>query len=152
VRSHTLLAVPLLLAVSGCGEESHALVPVSGQVTMNKKPLPNVVVSFQPMATPSNANPGPGSSAITDSDGRYTLKLIGDPKRPTEGAVIGKHRVRIFSRLEKEVEFDPETGTPDGTPLLAHETIPDRYHEHSQLTWDVKEGGTDKADFPLTRP
>ena len=68
MRTHTLLAVPLLLAV-GCSGPGFDFVPVSGRVTKNGQPLANVRVTFQP----EGENPGPGSAGTTDADGRYTL-------------------------------------------------------------------------------
>ena len=98
-----LIAGCLLLL--GCGSAEYELAPVSGQVTMNGKPLPNVEikVSFQPVATGTDEpNPGPGSYAITDADGRFTLRTI---EPDADGAVVGKHIVRLTT---KPPEQDPD--------------------------------------------
>ena len=71
-------AIPLLLLV-GCGQEPHAIAPVSGRVTLNGKPLPNAGVTFSPMPAGAKVDAGPGSAGVTDADGHYTLKLVGKP-------------------------------------------------------------------------
>jgi len=134
----TLLAIALPLA-AGCS--SGAIAPVSGRVTMNGQPLANVHVSFQPIASGSDHNPGGGSYAFTDVDGRFTLRLVdGD----TPGAVVGKHRVEITPRNTDDDADRRGKGAPKG--------VPDRYNRNTELTFEVKRGGTDNADFPLTSP
>ena len=114
---------------------------------MDGKALANVHVHFQPLASGDNINPGPGSYGETDKDGRYTLK-ISSQHFSGDGAVVGKHRVKISSRLEK-IKIDPELGSPDGAPLTGRETIPAVYHEDSTLEFTVPPEGTAKADFAL---
>src|SRR5262249_16860770 len=89
-RCLTLLALPLL--VTGCSQGPYQGAQVSGQVTLNGKPLANAAVLFQPVAVEGNINPGPGSYGVTDQEGRYTMVLVG---KETKGAVVGKHKVRI---------------------------------------------------------
>jgi hypothetical protein len=92
--------LPLLLVLAlwaaGCKGE-YDTAPVSGQVTLNGKPVAKVAVMFQPVAPPGNINPGPGSYGITDEDGRYSLTVIG---KETKGGVIGKHKVRFINHEE----------------------------------------------------
>jgi len=134
----TFLAIALLLA-AGCS--SGSVVPVSGRVTMNGQPLANVHVSFQPIASGSDYNPGGGSYAFTDADGRFTLRLVdGD----TPGAVVGKHRVAITPRNSDDDADRRGKGAPQG--------VPERYNRNTELTFEVTRGGTDKADFPLASP
>jgi len=74
-----------LLAI-GCSKQQQ-LVAVSGQVTMNGKPLGNVRVDFHP--DPDKGTRGSGSSGTTDAEGKFTLILA--PNQP--GAIPGHHRV-----------------------------------------------------------
>src|SRR5215213_7041646 len=129
--------VPFALAltlVAGCGRGG--AVPVSGRVTLNGQALANVHVSFQPVAVDKDHNPGGGSYAITDADGRYALRMVeGD----ASGAVVGKHRVEITPRNTDD-DFDRRgKGAVTGVPA--------RYNRHSELTFEVPAGGTDRADF-----
>src|SRR5262249_22128397 len=109
-RLRFLAAGMLLVAAASCS--SGKFVPVSGGVTLDGKPYPRAVVSFQPLGTEGNPNPGRGSSAYTDENGRYVLKC----DNRINGAVIGKHRVRIMTRGNDVVGQSPEGGSPDETP------------------------------------
>lgn len=143
-----LAALPLV----GCGG-GPKVVPVSGVVTLDGKPYPNAVVAFQPHAGPGNENPGMGSSAVTDENGRYTLYTM-DGKT---GAVVGKHLVRIQTKRDDPTAFfDPTTGSednPDADPKKSKgkiDPIPlDWYSDKGGKEFPVPEGGTDKADFAI---
>jgi hypothetical protein len=149
--SHKLYVLLALLFALGCGGggADFKVAPVSGTVTMDAKPLPGVYVNFQPVAGKDNPNPGPGSYAVTDAGGRYTLKLVEGGK---PGAVVGMHKVSIALQFAEDLG-NPETGTPDGTPprpkLGSVKQIPEQYNARSTLTFTVPAGGNDKADFPL---
>lgn len=65
----------------GCGPR-FVLHPVSGTVTLDGAPVPDVVVSFQP-------DSGPAAMGMTDSAGRYNLRTPGRG----QGAVGGRHAV-----------------------------------------------------------
>ena len=139
-----VLIVGLLL--TGCSENEFKLVDVSGRITKNGQPLPNVRVVFQPIGE----NPGPGSAGTTDADGRYSL-VVSSQHFSGKGAVIGKHRVTIGTVLpgEGDKPTDPSVGSPDGAPLAGKELIPTKYNQNSELTFEVPKGGTEKADFDL---
>src|SRR5262249_54693299 len=125
----------------GCGGGKVA--PVSGRITLDGEPLANASVTFQPMAQANNPNPGPGSSAITDAEGRYTLEVVGWKRK---GAIIGKHRVSIIAYQGGAL---PKV-TNDFNPQLPPQIVPRRYNSDTELEIDVLPGGTDAADFPLT--
>jgi hypothetical protein len=128
----------------GCGGATY--VPVSGVVTMDGKPLPNAMVFFQPIGDSG----GVGSTAKTDSDGRY--KLEASTPIPTTGALVGKHRVTIGSvpsTLSNPNDSDAANPGGKAAPKLAKDTIPERYNTKSELEFDVPSSGTDKANFDL---
>src|SRR5262245_1428215 len=104
-RFALLLALPL---AAGCSR-SGGVASVSGRVTLDDKPLANVHVSFQPIAAGANRYPGGGSYAITDADGRFTLRLV-EGERP--GAFVGKHRVEFTARIESDDDSDRGGKTP----------------------------------------
>jgi hypothetical protein len=127
----------LFLAV-GCGDRSVAR--VSGRVTLNGEPLAGAAVVFQPVPVPGSSNPGRGSAGVTDAEGRYTLKLVGTEK---EGAVLGKHKVRIVMMEEPDSSDDePRKVKP----------LPPKYNRETTLEYEVIAGSTDAADFALTAP
>lgn len=81
-----LLAV---LAFAGCGKKQVSLLEVSGTLTLDGEPLPEVHVSFMP--DPEKDNAWLPSVAITDAAGRFQLKYTG--KGEPAGAAAGWHRV-----------------------------------------------------------
>ena len=148
-RALALFGVAAALAAAGCGGGDPDLVPVSGRVLVDGKPRGGLVVMFQPIGGTENPNPGKGSAARTDAEGRFTLAQ--DENHP--GAVVGRHRVAIFTaQVGAEAPRSPEeeeVGSPDGAPGGPAETIPPRYNDATELTYDVPPGGTDQANFDL---
>jgi len=138
-----LLFALLACMASGCSRQPFPLAAVSGTVLLDGQPLAGGVVNFQPIATEKARITGPGSTGRTGPDGRFTLQTI--TRHP--GAVIGPHRVKIYS-------YSPETPVAtegDTGPRL--ERVPDRYNYRSELTFEVPAAGTSTADFSLsTKP
>ena len=128
----------LVLAAAGCGAETYPLAPVSGRVTLDKVPLADARVGFEPIRQGDGINAGPGSYGSTDAEGRYRLiSLEGD-----EGAVVGPHRVWV--RTYRAVE-GPNGSIVTRTP----ERVPARYNSQTELTFTVRPEGTGGADFDL---
>jgi hypothetical protein len=116
----------------------------------NGKPYPRAIVSFQPIGTPDNPNPGRGSYGHADENGRFTLVV--DDKTP--GAVVGRHLVRIrTARESRDAGFDPALGTLDGDPKarvkLDLDPIPQEWNGSSKKEFEVPPGGTDQANFDI---
>jgi hypothetical protein len=132
------MAVLALLA-TGCGDsDPYSYARVSGRVKLNNQPLANATVSFQPISA-GTATPGPGSSGITDNEGRYTLEVVGKNIR---GAVVGKHKVRI------DLPRAPEDPSDDRPKKNKH--LPAKYSgKNTTLEFDVPAGGSDAANFDL---
>jgi len=145
VRIVSIHCVFLLLATVGCGS-GPKFVPVSGTVTLNGQPYGKAVVNFQPISTTGDPNPGRGSGAHTDENGRYTLVTDDGDK----GAIVGKHRIRIMTRGNQTVIIDPEVGSPDDVPPdMTIDPIPAEWSTHSDKEFVVPRGGTDKANFDI---
>jgi hypothetical protein len=155
-RSWAVSLTALLAGVvAGCGD-GPSLARVSGVVTLNGKPYPNALVSFQPMASKESQNPGKGSVGQTDENGRFELVYEGRKK----GAVVGKHTVRISTMPGKGAQEDPaladkSLGTPDGyvpprgSGQLEFDPIPPEWNDRSSKTFNVTPSGTDKANFDV---
>jgi hypothetical protein len=119
-------------AITGC---QRTVVPVSGRVTFNGKPLANATVNFQPRGTRDEPRPpGTGSVGHTNSDGRYSLRMV-EPDQL--GAVVGTHVVRI----------SVSTGDRDGAESKAS-PLPSMWRDGSRQ-YRVPPGGTSKADFDI---
>jgi hypothetical protein len=134
--------VLLSLFTAGCGSgDPYTYAPVSGRVTLNSKPLPGATVRFQPVAA-GTSNPGTGSSAITDADGRFTLEVVMVGKK-IKGAVVGMHKVRI------DLPREPETDPTDDRPKK-FKRLPAQYSgKYTKLEFNVPVDGSDAANFDL---
>lgn len=128
-------------ACTGCSSsKEYEVAPVSGTVTLDGAPAANVEVAFQPIGGAENPTPGPGSLAIADDQGRFTLRTI----RDEDGAVVGNHRVLITTpRPARESANDSDVG-----PAFK-ELIPAKYNIDTTLTFEVPADGTTEANFEL---
>lgn len=145
-RLRVLAAGGWLAAVVGCsGGPTYA--PVSGVVKIDGQPYGKAVVSFQPIGSPENPTPGRGSSAYTDEAGRFVLKC----DEAVNGAVVGKHLVRIMTRGADVVGQDPTQTSPDGAPPNRKaDPIPPEWNALSTVEFDVPAAGTDQANFDIS--
>ena len=92
-----------LLTFTGCAKKGPEVVPVSGKVTREGNPYPNVFLNFEP-------EKGRPSWAQVDDSGNYTVKYDGTQ----DGAVIGKHKVWISYRSKDPREEMIEKGFTKG--------------------------------------
>jgi hypothetical protein len=146
VRLRILSVGGLLAALVGCSS-GHAIAPVSGVIKLDGQPYGKAVVSFQPIGSPENPNPGRGSSAYTDENGRFVL-MYDDGRK---GAIVGRHRVRIMTRGNDVIVVDPETGSEDEAPAnQVIDPIPAEWNALSTKEFEVPPGGTDQANFDIT--
>ena len=132
-----IFVAALALVSTGCGDN---VVPVSGRVTLDKKPLANATVIFSPVSDQFNA--GPGSRGKTDANGDFTLHLM---SKEVPGAVIGKHKVSITA-----YEGDDGTVQSSGSDMAFRKRlVPAKYNAKTTLTFDVLPGGNKNANFDL---
>jgi hypothetical protein len=83
-RNWVWSCLPIALFVLGCSEGGPEIVPVSGTVLLDGKPVSGAGVLFTPVAD------GPLATGTTDDQGRYSL-TTGE----RAGAVPGEHQVTI---------------------------------------------------------
>jgi hypothetical protein len=119
-----MMAVGVVLFVSGCGRSGPGLGAVSGKVTLDGQPLHGATVEFQP-------SEGRGSFGVTDAQGLYQLSFT----EAQQGAVLGKHTVRITSDNEDD-------------DRKSDARIPARYNRLSELTAEVQ-AGSNECSFEL---
>jgi hypothetical protein len=147
-----LVATALLFLVCcGCGNSSSVpLGTVSGQVTLDGKPLPNVSVTFIPVVSAASAPAGSGggsSSGITDASGNYELNYQADG---SQGATIGKHKVSVTTvRQAPAATAQMSSDSPEYAQQASGggdyskqwtEPIPEQYNSKTTLEHEVKSG------------
>lgn len=121
----TCLAVILTGALAGCGGSSDLpdLVPVSGTVTLDGKPLEGASVFFE---LQDDVEGKKSSFGQTDSSGKYELTFGGGT-----GARPGKHLVKI-SKQESAGGDAEGSGASEVKQL-----VPEKYNNKSELTVEV---------------
>ena len=126
-RSLMISLVVVALAASGCNDgrdySGLDLLPVTGQVKLDGKPLPGAFVLFE-------GDDGLGASATTDSGGNYTLQY--DSERT--GCPPGPKTVKITTAGADEEGADPDSASG--------EKIPARYNRATTLKAGVSETNT----------
>ena len=133
MRGALRISVALLcISIAACGGRSDlpSLGNVTGTVTVDGQPVPNVTVQFTPVEG------GRTSSGITDSSGQYRLMYTAD----TSGAQLGKHEVRLVPSAEAPSDDQMDLMTPQAG-LAA---------EHMQRTFEFEvQSGRDTFDIVL---
>src|SRR5262245_25453932 len=96
-----------LVVVAGCSS-GPKLVPVKGRVTLDGKPVRDMLINFQPVVGKAA---GEGAHAMTDPDGRFTLLDV----RGGTGAHVGEYKVSFYPSLGRKPEGDPNDVVNDGS-------------------------------------
>lgn len=128
VSERRYLAVVGLFLLMGCAggtdKKLPDLAPVTGVVTLDGKPLKDVVVVFEPKEKGSN------STGTTDENGKFELSYA-----DKTGAAVGSHTVRITNANEAEVPVE--------------QLLPAKFNSASTLTATVEKGKTNEFTFDL---
>ena len=114
VAGGALLAVVICISFASCGARGPDIVPVSGTVTRNGKPVPNVTIYFHPTS-------GRPSLGEVDSQGKFKLRYTHDQ----DGAKVGNHTIQIVyfpdpSKGAAPADFKEivsKYGEPEKSPL-----------------------------------
>jgi hypothetical protein len=118
------------IAACGGGNDLPPLGNVSGTVTVDGQPAPNVMVQFSPVEG------GRTSSGITDGSGRYSLMYTAE----ASGAQVGKHEVRVAPSSQAPSDDQMDLTTPQGALSP----------EHLQQVFEVEvQAGNNTFDIPL---
>jgi hypothetical protein len=137
IKVSGVLLLAVVLAVSGCDSTAIdysdlELIPVTGKVTLDDKPLVGARVRFI-------GDDGSGSEGVTDADGNYRLRYDSNKM----GAKPGKKKVTITTAAVAAMD-DPDA-PGEG------ERIPAKYNSATELTVEVYRGQT-MHDFALKSP
>jgi hypothetical protein len=136
-----LLAVGLLLVgTTGCGPSGPNVVPVSGKVLIDGKPLTYGYVRFLPSG-------GRASDAEIKSDGTFELRYSGDQK----GALVGEHRVEIAASQTlsptKVKWHAPKKYASIGTSGLTYKVEGPKDDVVLEIKWEGREKGPYEETF-----
>lgn len=144
-KTNCLMVAVTAFGLIGCGGGDSfkpELGLVSGSVTLNGKPAPELNVTFEPQGEVGKKSiVGSASTAMTDAQGKYELKYGGTGAK---GAVVGKHVVRIESAAGG--------GPAGGESGVVAVMIPDTYNTNSTLKADVVAGNNPPVNFALEVP
>jgi hypothetical protein len=142
---YRLYSIPLLVLgcalLAGCGPGGPTLGKVTGKVTLDGKPLPNVAVTFMPTE-------GGSASGITDASGNYELSHPNG-----KGTPLGKNKVSVTT-VQKPTSTVDLSQIPSDSPEYAKaleasqsgynvtfkEPIPEKYNLKTELQYEIKSG------------
>jgi hypothetical protein len=83
-------AIALISSAAGCGGAN--IVPVTGRVMFDGKPVAAAQVTFSPAAaSEKDSEPGKPGTGFTDEEGRFALSTY----KELDGAQIGEHDVTV---------------------------------------------------------
>ena len=139
-----LLSACVLPLAIGCGRNSPRLVPVTGAVTLDGKPVSGATVVFHPEVAMDStiAAQVTESQAITEVDGTFTLINI---HNGSQGAMTGHHKVTVTKLVMKDgTEIPPNTDLAIVGPN-AKQLIPPPYTDakRTTLSAEVADGGSE---------
>jgi hypothetical protein len=134
----------LILPPVGCDAPVEDNLPreaISGTVTFEGEPLPKGTIQFRP-ASQAEAT---AAGAMID-DGRFTI-----PRG--QGLVPGKYKVQIDSREDAGAPLAQGElpGAPNVSKKKPAALIPPRYNTKTELTAEVKAGGSNDLTFDLKK-
>lgn len=92
VRPQRLGNIAVICLLAGCGGGGDfPTAPASGHVLCEGKPVPHVMVFFEPLQSGKSALVGKQGFGIADEKGQFVISTYGEK----DGAVVGRHRVRV---------------------------------------------------------
>ena len=163
ISSFSILFLAGLFSIStlvGCGDSS-SNAPVSGVVTLDGNPLSGIRVTFYPEPATGNSAPGPYSTAVTDSEGKFSLV----DRYDNPGAMVWQHKVEFEwdeldeSALSDAMEGADGDGIEDRAAVKAalaqrkkFQKIPENYEEGGaqQFVVVVPAGGLESYSLEMT--
>jgi hypothetical protein len=136
-----LIALAAITSLAGGCKRNPRVVPVSGIVYYNDKPLPYGTVMFQP-------DKGQPASGEIQPDGTFKLSSYG----PDDGAVPGRHLVSVSCYEGQRPAAQTQVQQGDGS--LGRLLIPLRYTRlaSSGLTAEIKDESSQTVELRLTGP
>ena len=136
----TFILATCSVVISGCGNGAklEKVVPASGVLKFQGKPLEGYKLTFEPSGERQSA------TAISDAEGKFVLGT----NRPGDGAAAGKHKVSVVFISEK-VEGEP--GREVFKSITPKHKVPKSYEDSktSGLEIEIPTSGTSTLDIDL---
>lgn len=135
-RGNRLLKSVAIACLCGCGggDGLPQLYPVTGQILLDGKPVPNATVVFEPIRKSDKEFGRPGN-AYSDAEGRIAPWTL----RAGDGLPAGKFRVGIIS--QKQVGGPPltESTTSEQYARVKWEwLVPERYSDPRKSNLEIE--------------
>lgn len=137
-RTYGVWIIVSALLATGCGGKSEAdpdVVPATGTVTLDGKPLEGASVTF--------TGPGQGGTGVTDAAGKYEITHF----RAGKGVRPGDYSVSITKVVMADGTPIP-AGTESAAELITKDMVPQQYNANTMLKAKVEAGGK-PIDFTL---
>ena len=128
------------LLTLGCSRSQVSYAPVEGIVTVDGKPIGRAEVVLS--CDETTARPRPTSRGVTDNSGHFVLRSLTPDKRLIDGAVVGKHRVVVTTRI---LDLDAR----GNTRVAREELLGKEYTEGEALTANVTSAGIEELRLDL---
>ena len=128
-----------VVALVGCKSDRPLIVPVSGVVTIEGKPLANAAIAFMPVGG------GRFGYGATDEDGQFKIGTFTD----SDGAIVGEHRISITlqdiispAAMGRTPEEEEEMDRRGESLWVFKSRIPEKYAspETSGISVNVEKG------------
>ena len=91
--SLVISALIILAAFTGCGQSGFPTAKTIGIVKCQGQPVSGAMVYFEPIPNGDNALAGKQGFAFTNAEGKFEISTY--TVNGNDGAVVGKHRVRV---------------------------------------------------------
>lgn len=148
-----------VIGCSGVPDDRPSVVPVTGKITYNGKPVTGALVNFSSLKSPRPAN------GMTDNDGRFSLTTFSTD----DGAIPGEYQVSVTKSVSQGVGSDPASansqdlskGLPSGySTAVSDKTgkvklpsgenqLPDKYADGTKLKATVMATGKNDITYDL---
>ncbi len=136
----TVVLATFSIVSSGCGNgaKMEKVVPASGVLKFQGKPLEGYKLTFEPTGERQSA------TAISDAEGKFVLGT----NRPGDGAATGKHKVAVVF-MSEIVEGEP--GREVIKTISPKYKVPKSYEDSkaSGLEIEIPTSGTSTLDIDL---
>ena len=137
-----IVACAVLFLLVGCSRSPYEMAEVTGKVTIENVPFTDGSVTFSPVAEGKVKKVGKPAYGVLMPDGTFRLSTYSKH----DGAVVGRHRVSISSKVDEEISTDEQ-----GKRIVIDNVTSFGFLELYDQTFDVKSGEDNQFEINLTK-